>query len=67
MYPSLSGMPWLCRSLPVLRVLMVKQSETSGSATAAAGWLPNHLTVWRERSLIAAAPLYVKGHSYSCV
>jgi len=38
---------------------MVKQSETSGSATAA-GWLPNHLTVWRERSLIAAAPLYVK-------
>jgi len=38
MYPSLSGMPWLCRSHPVLRVLMVKQSETSGSATAAAGW-----------------------------
>jgi hypothetical protein len=38
--------------------------ETSGSATAKAGWLPNHLTVWRDRHLIAAAPLYLKGHSY---
>ncbi|WP_399314090.1 GNAT family N-acetyltransferase [Trichocoleus sp. FACHB-262] len=38
--------------------------ETSGSATAKAGWLPNHLTVWRDRHLIAAAPLYIKGHSY---
>jgi len=38
--------------------------ETSGSTTAEMGWLPNHLTVWRDRSLIAAAPLYVKGHSY---
>ncbi|UBF26914.1 GNAT family N-acetyltransferase [Kovacikia minuta CCNUW1] len=38
--------------------------ETSGSATARTGWLPNHLTVWRDRTLIAAAPLYVKGHSY---
>lgn len=37
--------------------------EASGSATARAGWLPNHLTIWRERSLIAAAPLYLKGHS----
>jgi predicted N-acyltransferase len=38
--------------------------EASGSATDRAGWLPNHLTVWRDRSLIAIAPLYVKGHSY---
>lgn len=38
--------------------------ETSGSATAQTGWLPNHLTVWRNRHLIAVAPLYVKGHSY---
>jgi uncharacterized protein len=38
--------------------------ETSGSTTAKTGWLPNHLTVWRDRSLIAAAPLYLKGHSY---
>lgn len=38
--------------------------ETSGSTTAETGWLPNHLTIWRDRNLIAAAPLYVKGHSY---
>ncbi|MEO0458662.1 MAG: GNAT family N-acetyltransferase [Cyanobacteria bacterium P01_A01_bin.114] len=38
--------------------------ESSGSAVANAGWLPNHLTVWRDRTLIAAAPLYLKGHSY---
>jgi uncharacterized protein len=38
--------------------------ETSGSTTAKTGWLPNHLTVWRDRALIAIAPLYLKGHSY---
>lgn len=38
--------------------------ETSGSATARTGWQPCHLTVWRDRQLIAAAPLYIKGHSY---
>lgn len=38
--------------------------ESSGSATARAGWMPCHLTVWRDRQLVAAAPLYLKGHSY---
>jgi predicted N-acyltransferase len=38
--------------------------ETSGSATGRAGWLPQHLTVWRDGQLIAAAPLYIKSHSY---
>ncbi|MFM5890166.1 MAG: GNAT family N-acetyltransferase [Dolichospermum sp.] len=37
--------------------------EVSQSATADAGWLPNHLVLWREQTLIAAAPLYLKGHS----
>jgi predicted N-acyltransferase len=37
--------------------------EVSHSATAHAGWLPNHLILWRDRTLIAAAPLYLKGHS----
>jgi predicted N-acyltransferase len=37
--------------------------ETSHSVTANAGWLPNHLIVWRDKTLIAAAPLYLKGHS----
>ncbi len=51
-------------STPFLEYSWLNNLETSGSTNAAAGWLPNHLTVWRERSLIAAAPLYVKGHSY---
>ncbi len=38
--------------------------EHSGSATAHTGWLPNHLLVWQDQRLVAAAPLYVKGHSY---
>ena len=38
--------------------------ETSGSATGRAGWLPQHLTAWRDGKLIAAAPLYIKSHSY---
>jgi uncharacterized protein len=38
--------------------------ETSGSATAQTGWLPNHLTLWCGQTLIAAAPLYIKSHSY---
>jgi len=37
--------------------------EVSHSTTAHAGWLPNHLILWRDRTLIAAAPLYLKGHS----
>jgi predicted N-acyltransferase len=49
---------------PFLEWDWLNNMETSGSATAKAGWLPNHLTVWRDRSIVAAAPLYLKGHSY---
>ena len=49
---------------PFLEWEWLNNLETSGSATGKAGWLPNHLTVWRDRQLIAAAPLYIKGHSY---
>lgn len=38
--------------------------ETSGSVGPKTGWMPSHLVVWRDRTLIAAAPLYLKGHSY---
>lgn len=38
--------------------------ERSGSITANTGWLPCHLTLWRGTNLVAAAPLYLKGHSY---
>lgn len=49
---------------PFLEWEWLNNMETSGSATAKSGWLPNHLTVWRDRTLIAAAPMYLKGHSY---
>ncbi len=37
--------------------------EACGSATAKTGWLPQHLTLWSDGKLVAAAPLYIKGHS----
>jgi predicted N-acyltransferase len=37
--------------------------EISESLTERTGWLPRHLTVWSHNQLIAAAPLYIKGHS----
>lgn len=49
---------------PFLEWEWLHNMETSGSATGQAGWLPCHLTIWRDRTLIAAAPLYVKSHSY---
>lgn len=48
---------------PFLEWEWLNNLEISGSATAQTGWLPNHLTIWRDRTLIAAAPLYLKGHS----
>ncbi|MGJ5672006.1 MAG: GNAT family N-acetyltransferase [Nostochopsis sp.] len=49
---------------PFLEWNWLNNLETSGSATAQTGWLPNHLTLWRDRTLVAVAPLYLKGHSY---
>ncbi len=49
---------------PFLEWDWLHMMETSGSTTAQSGWLPIHLTVWRSGSLVAAAPFYLKGHSY---
>ncbi|MBD2663448.1 hypothetical protein B6N60_03336 [Richelia sinica FACHB-800] len=49
---------------PFLEWEWLNNLETSHSVTANTGWMPNHLTLWRDRTLIAAAPLYLKGHSY---
>ncbi|MEA5511601.1 GNAT family N-acetyltransferase [Crocosphaera sp. UHCC 0190] len=49
---------------PFLEWEWLNNIETSGSATPRTGWQPCHLTVWRDRQLIAAAPLYIKSHSY---
>ncbi|MEO1182514.1 MAG: peptidogalycan biosysnthesis protein, partial [Cyanobacteria bacterium J06636_28] len=48
---------------PFLEWFWLNSMETSGSTVAQAGWLPNHLTVWCKDTLVAAAPLYLKGHS----
>ncbi|HCQ21223.1 MAG: hypothetical protein AN481_11150 [Aphanizomenon flos-aquae LD13] len=48
---------------PFLEWDWLNNLEISQSATANAGWLPNHLILWRDRTLIGAAPLYLKGHS----
>jgi len=49
---------------PFLEWEWLNNIETSGSATPRTGWQPYHLTVRRGKELIAAAPLYIKGHSY---
>ena len=49
---------------PFLEWEWLNNMETSGSATPRTGWQPNHLTLWHQKQLIAAAPLYIKGHSY---
>lgn len=41
--------------------------EDTGCATARKGWRPLHLTTWTDaplRRLVAAMPLYLKGHSH---
>lgn len=38
--------------------------ETSESVTPATGWQPRHLLLWEDEQLVAAIPLYAKGHSY---
>lgn len=49
---------------PFLEWEWLNNMEISGSVATSTGWLPNHLTIWRDRNLVAVAPLYVKGHSY---
>ena len=49
---------------PFLEWEWLNNLEISGSATAKTGWQPCHLCVWKGQELVAAAPFYVKGHSY---
>lgn len=48
---------------PFLEWEWLRQMELSKSIAAETGWLPYHLTVWSDDRLVAAAPLYIKGHS----
>ena len=49
---------------PFLSFAFLHALHESGSASAATGWQPNYLTLWRGKVLEAALPLYVKSHSY---
>ncbi len=48
---------------PFVRWQWLEALETSGCATAATGWQPCHLTLWRGDELVAAAPAYIKESS----
>ncbi|MGP0129498.1 MAG: GNAT family N-acetyltransferase [cyanobacterium endosymbiont of Rhopalodia musculus] len=49
---------------PFLEWEWLNNIEISQSAIPGTGWQPNHLTIWRDKQLIGAAPLYIKSHSY---
>ena len=57
---------------PFLEWDWLNNLEISGSVSAKTGWLPNHLALWKVntddpdsvKQLVAAAPLYLKSHSY---
>jgi hypothetical protein len=59
---------WDTMALPLLTPFLewewLNNLETSGSVNPRTGWQPCHITVWHEHNLIAAAPLYIKSHSY---
>ena len=50
--------------LPFFRWRWLHRLETSGSIVPRQGWQSCHLGLWRGTTLVAAAPLYLKGHSY---
>lgn len=49
---------------PFTRHAFLHALEASGSVRVDAGWLPQHLTLWRGGELIAAAPAYRKLNSH---
>jgi predicted N-acyltransferase len=49
---------------PFYRWRWLDQLERSGSIVPREGWQSCHLALWRGADLVAAAPLYLKGHSY---
>ncbi len=48
---------------PFVTHQFLKALEDSGSATADAGWMPYHLALEQEGTVLGVAPMYVKGHS----
>ncbi|MDQ6881465.1 MAG: GNAT family N-acetyltransferase [Pseudomonadota bacterium] len=49
---------------PFMRHEYLAAMDQSASATAATGWTPRMVTLWRGDALHAACPVYLKDHSY---
>ncbi len=49
---------------PFLEWEWLRSLELSGCVSPREGWQVSHLLVYRGKQLVAAAPLYLKGHSY---
>ena len=49
---------------PFMRWEYLAALHASGSAVPETGWAPRFVTVWRGNELVAAAPAYLKSHSY---
>ena len=54
----------LACDLPFYRWRWLRELEQSGSTVPREGWQSCHLALWRGRTPVAVAPLYLKGHSY---
>ena len=49
---------------PFVEHAFLSTLEDSGSIGMGTGWVPMHLTAWKNSTLIGALPLYLKDHSY---
>ncbi|MEN9383500.1 MAG: hypothetical protein RL323_643 [Pseudomonadota bacterium] len=49
---------------PFMRFQYLAALHRSGSACPASGWTPHWLSLWQGHEMMAAAPLYLKTHSY---
>jgi predicted N-acyltransferase len=49
---------------PFLSHAFLHALHESGSACRKTGWEPQYLTLWQDKQLAAAMPLYLKDHSY---
>jgi predicted N-acyltransferase len=54
----------LATDYPFLRHEFLAALEDTGCASAATGWMPQHLLLEDDAGLVAAAPLYEKSHSW---
>src|SRR3954464_7632944 len=54
----------LARGNPTVSHAFLHALHGSGSAAADTGWSPRFPSIWEGNTLVAAAPLYAKAHSY---